>query len=107
MIALEIGHIFDEAEDRDVHFSKHRDRFSGVDHGDFLRGGDDDSAVEIDSLNDGELDITGAGWEVENEDVQLAPCDLHQKLLGVAVGEGATDDDGGIITEKKAHGHEL
>ena len=107
VFAFEPGHVFDDAEDGDVDLGEHGDGFPGVDEGHFLGGGDDDGAVEGDGLHDGELDVAGAGGEVEDEDIEFAPGDLFEELLGVAVGEGAADDDGGAVAEEEAHGHEF
>lgn len=93
-IALEPGHVFDESEDGDVDFGEHGDGFACVDEGDFLRSGDDDGSIDGDGLDDGELDVAGAGWEVEDEVVEVFPSDLAEELLGVACGHGAADDDG-------------
>lgn len=106
-VAFEPRHVFDESEDGNVDFGEHGDGFTGVDEGDFLGGGDNDGASEGDGLDDGELDVAGAWGEVEDEDVEFAPGDLFEELLGVAVGEGAADDDGGGIGEEEAHGHEF
>ena len=46
VVALEPGHVLDQAEDRDVDLGEHRDGLAGVDEGDFLRGGDDDRAID-------------------------------------------------------------
>ena len=105
--ADEVAHVFDEADDGDVHFGEHGSGFAGVDEGDLLRGGDDDGAVEGDGLDNGELDIAGAGGEVEDEVVEVVPGDLAEELLGVAGGDGAADNDGGVVAEKEAHGDEL
>jgi len=107
VVAFKVGHIFDEAEDGDVHFGKHGDGLASIDHGDFLGSGDDKGAIEGDGLDEGQLDVAGAGREVEDEDVELAPGDLLEELLGVAIGERATNDDGGIVTEEKSHRHEF
>lgn len=94
VVAVEVSHVFDEAKNRDVDFGKHGGRFACIDERHFLRRGDDDGAVEGDGLDDGELDVAGARWEVKDEDIEFTPSDLAQKLLGVTVGERAAHDDG-------------
>jgi len=96
-VAFEVGHVFNEAEDVDVDFGEHGDGFAGVDEGDFLGGGDDDGAVEGDLLNNGELDVSSARREVEDEDIQFSPSDLVEELLSVAGGKGATNDNRGTV----------
>ena len=62
---FEVGHVFDDAEDGDVHHFCHFDGF-GDDHGDeFLGRGDDDDACDGEGLEDGEGDVAGAGGHVD------------------------------------------
>lgn len=105
--ADEVAHVFNEAQNGDVDFGEHGSGLAGIDEGNFLRGGDDDGAVERDGLNNGELDIAGAGREIEDEVVEVIPSDLAEELLGVAGGDGTADDDGSVIAEEEAHGDEL
>lgn len=95
MVALEPRHVFDESQDRDVHFGKHGDSFASIDEGDFLGSCDDDGPGEGDALDDGELDVTRSWGEVEHENVEFTPSDLFEKLLGVAIGKRAAHDDWG------------
>jgi hypothetical protein len=107
VVAFEVRHVLDQAENGNVDLGKHRDGLAGVDHGDFLRGGDDDCAIERDCLDNGELNVTGARWEVEDEDIEFSPSDLLEELLGVSIGEGTADDDRGVVAEEEAHRHEF
>lgn len=105
--ANEVAHVFNEADDGDVDLGEHGGGFPCVDEGDFLRGGNDDGAIKRYGLHDGELDVTGAWRKVQDEVVQLIPGDLAEELLGVAGGDGAANNDGRVVAEKKAHGDDL
>ena len=54
-------------------------------------------AIDADGLHDGELDVAGAGREIEHEVVEIFPSDLAEKLLGVAGGHRPADDDGRAV----------
>src|SRR5271166_1629205 len=59
--AQEIAHVLNQSKDSYVHTGKHGCRLARINERDLLWGGDDDGAGEGDGLDDGELDIAGAG----------------------------------------------
>ena len=65
----------------------------GVAHGDGLRAGDDDAAGQRHALGQAELGITGAGRQVDDQVVQLAPAHVGEELLDGLVQHGAAPDD--------------
>ena len=67
VVANEIGHVFDDAQDWDVDFFEHQDPAGDVDERERVRGGDDDGAVEGGLLDEGELDVAGTGWHIDQE----------------------------------------
>ena len=105
--AEEVAHVFDDAEDGDIDFLEHGHGFAGIDQGDLLRGGDNDGSVERDGLDDGELDVAGARWQIEDEVVEIVPGALAQELLDVTCGDGAAHDHGAVVIEQEAHADEL
>ena len=88
-------------------FCEHGGRFARVDERDLLRRRDDDRAGERDGLHDGELDVAGAGREIEHEEIEVAPLDLPEKLLGVFRDHRPAQDGGRGVVEQEAHRHEL
>ncbi len=52
----------------------------GVARGDFLRGGDDDGGADVTDLGERQLRVAGAGREIHQEVVELAPLHVAQEL---------------------------
>ncbi len=98
-----IAHVLDHAEDRNVHLGEHLNAAADVDQCDFLWRGDDDAAVEFHSLRDRQLRVAGAGRQVEDEAVELAPFDVEQEF-GLQLGHHRTAPDHGLLVgDEKRH----
>src|SRR5579859_2059141 len=104
MRASEGAHVLDDAEDFDIDLAKHFDGFAHVGKSDGGRRGDDDRARDSDGLNEGELHVAGAGREVDDEVIELAPLDTPQELRDDAVQHGAAPDHGLVAGIQQAHG---
>ena len=107
VIPLEPRHVLDQAENRHVHFGKHRHRFPRIDQCDFLRSRHDHRSIHRHGLHDGQLDIPGSRRKIENQHIEFAPRDLPEKLLGVASGHRSTHDHRAFLFQEKTHGHQL
>lgn len=103
----EEAHVFHQAEDGDIEFLEHGDAFTDDAEGGFLGGGDDDTAVEGHGLAEGELGVAGAGREVDEEGVEVAPVGLHEELLDRFNDHGAAPDHGLVIVDEEAETHEF
>src|SRR5688572_6190622 len=79
--AEKVGRVLDDPEHRYVDLLKHRKALPRVDERDVLRGRDDDRARQVDLLRQGELRVSRAGRQVDDEKVELAPRHVLQKLL--------------------------
>ncbi len=104
--AVEAGHVFDEAEDWDIHGAGHGGGFAGVEEGDFLRGGDDDDTVKAgDELHNAEGFVAGTGWEIDDEVVECAPIDFREEFTDHAHFERTAPNDRGVRRlEEEFHG---
>ena len=49
--------------------------------GGLLRGGDDEDLGSRQQLPDRDRDVAGAGWQVEQQHVEVAPEDVGEELL--------------------------
>ena len=95
MVAMgtdEPAHVLHEPQHRDVHLVEHRLRLDGVGQGHVLRRGHYHRAADADLLRDGELDVAGAGRQIEDQVVQVTPAHVAQQLHQGAVQHRAPPD---------------
>ena len=104
--ALEVAHVLDDPEDRNVDALEHLESLSGVDERDLLRGGHDHGSGEGSVLTDGQRGVTRSGREIEHEVVELSPVDVGQKLLDDPVHHRTAPDDGRVLSREKPDRHE-
>src|SRR5258706_9679138 len=60
-------HVLDDADDRDADLLEHLEALPRIDEGDVLGRGDDHGAGDRHLLREGELDVAGAGRQVDHE----------------------------------------
>ncbi len=101
--ARERAHVLDDAKDFDVDLTEHFDGFADVGKGDGGRRGDDDRAGDGDRLDERELDVAGAGREVNEQVIELAPLDAAQELRDDAVEHGAAPDHRLVAGVEQTH----
>ena len=101
----EVAHVFNQAEDGHIDLLKHRCGLARVDQRHLLRGSDDNRAIQRNRLHDGKLDVARAWRQIEYEDVELAPFDLAQELLGVTRYHRSAQNRRRAVVEEKPHGH--
>ena len=58
---------------------EHLEGLAGVLQGDTGAGGDDDGPGERNGLHERDDDVAGAGRQIDDEEVELAPGDLLEK----------------------------
>lgn len=99
-------HILNQAQYGYIDFvvEEHIHSFACVDQRHRLWGGDHDSACEVEVLNEGEMDITGAWWEVDNEIVEFAPSSILNELFDGIAGHASTPYDRLVGVNKEADG---
>src|SRR6202521_2956114 len=102
--AGEGAHVFDDAEDFDVDLAKHFDGFAHVGEGDSGRRSDDDCAGDGYGLDQRQLHVAGAGREIDDEVIELAPFDTAQELRDDAVQHRAAPDHRFVTGIEQAHG---
>ncbi len=100
-------HVFQHAEDGNVDLLEHVHGFAGVNQGDVLRGGHDYRAGHRNFLGQGELDVAGAGRQVDKQVVHIVPFALKQELLQGLADHRAAPDDGLAGVDQKAYRHDL
>ena len=101
--ADEGAHVFDYAEDFDIDLAEHFDGFADVGEGDGGGRGDDDRAGDRDGLDQRELHVAGAGREIDQQIVELAPDYAAQELRDYAVEHRAAPDHGLVAGIQQAH----
>ena len=79
----EPSHVFDESEDRHINLvvGVHVDAFAGIGERHLLRRADDDCTSDVESLDEGKVDVACAWRGVEDEVVELAPVGFADELL--------------------------
>src|SRR6201998_1322566 len=103
MRAVEVAHIFDDAENFDVNLAKHFDGFAHVGEGDDRGRGDDDCTCDGDALNQRELDVTSAGGKIDDEVIEFAPLHAAKELLDDAVEHRPAPDERLVAGIQQAH----
>uniref|UniRef100_A0A7S3CTN8 Uncharacterized protein n=1 Tax=Strombidium rassoulzadegani TaxID=1082188 RepID=A0A7S3CTN8_9SPIT len=90
--ALEIGHILDEGDGGHLEAIEHLDPFDHVHVTQFLGRRDDDGCRQVQLLAQGELDVSRAWGEVDDEEVELTPVCLSDQLDNQVGNHGAPHD---------------
>ena len=92
--ADEGAHVLHEPDDGDVHPLEHRQRLPHVRESDVLRRRDEDRAGDGNRLRERQLGVRGAGWQIHDEVVEVAPVHVTEELLDRPADEGSAPDDG-------------
>src|SRR5690606_5277805 len=98
------GHVLDHAEDRDADLLEHLQPLARVDECDVLRRGHDDGTRDRDLLRERELDIAGAGGQIDDEIVEVAPARVLQELLERLSHHRPAPHHGGVDVDEKPDG---
>ena len=105
---FEIAHVFDEAEDGDVHDFRH---LQGLfdDHGDeLLRRRDDEDAVDRQGLEYCQGDVARSRRHVDEHVVDIAPDDVGPELFyGAGNDRSAPYDGSRRVFQEYVHGHDF
>ncbi len=102
-----MAHVLNDAEDFDIDLVEHFEGLARILQGDVGWGGDDNSAGERHGLHEGDDDVAGAGREVDEEDVEVAPFHLLQKLADDLVKHGAAHDEGLVAGGDESDGDDF
>ena len=100
--ALVVAHVLDDAEDRNLDLLEHRDALHDVDDRDLLRRRHHHRARDRDQLRQRELHVAGAGRQIADEVVELAPLDVAEELLEQAVHHRAAPHDRLVLVDEEA-----
>ena len=100
-------HVLHDAQDRHADLLEHLDALLGVEQRDVLRRGDDHRAGHRHALRQGQLDVAGAGRQVDDQVVQVLPVGLAQQLLQRLGGHRAAPDHGFVLGHQEADRHDL
>src|SRR5262244_1151865 len=73
-------HVFHHAQYLDVDLAEHFNSFAYVGERDRRRRGDDDGTRHCDGLNEGKLNVAGAGGQIDDEVIQLTPVGRAEEL---------------------------
>ena len=80
VVADEVAHVLDDAEHRHAHLAEHLQPLAGVDQADVLRRRDDDGAGQRGRLRQRQLGVAGAGRQVDDQVIELAPVESGQEM---------------------------
>ena len=107
MRAGEVAHVLDDAENFDVNLGEHLKSFAGVLQADIAGRRDDDGACKRDRLNQRDDHVTGAGRQIDDEVIELAPFDLLQELADDLVQHRSTHHEWLVARRDVADGDGL
>ena len=102
-----VAHVLDDAEDRDLDLLEHRDRLDDVDERDLLRRGHHHRAGDRDELRQRELRVAGAGRQIDDQVVEVAPVDVLDELLQELVDHRAAPHDRAVALDEEADRDDL
>ena len=100
-------HVLDDAEDRHADLLEHLDALPGVDQGDVLRRRHDHRAGERHPLRERQLDVAGAGRQVDDQVVEVGPVGLAQQLLERLRDHRPAPDHRVVLLDQEADRHHL
>jgi len=107
VVADEIAHVLDDAQDRHLHLAEHLHALARVDQADLLWLGHDDSAVDGDVLRKGQMGVAGAGRHVDDQIIERRPVEAHHELLEVLVDHWPAQDQRLLRLDEEAHRQQL
>src|SRR5260221_2911736 len=107
VLADEVAHVLDDAEERHVHLAEHGQALARVDKGDVLRGRHNDGAGQRDALGERELGIACAGRKVEDHGVERAPLHVGEELVERLHHHRPAPDHRSVGIGDEAEGHGL
>ena len=106
--AFEVAHVFDEAQDGDVHQFRHLQCLFDDEGNQFLRGSDDEDAIDGQALEYGKGNIARSRRHIDEHVVDVAPEHVGPELFDCSGNDRSSPDDGrGRIFQKDVHGHDF
>ena len=106
----EPGHVFDHTQHLGAGLLEHLSGAPRVDQGNLLRRGDDHHPVQLQLLDQGQLDVAGAGGQVDDQHIHgrfgRAPVGAHHAAQGRRR-HRAAPDVGRTRLDDEADGHDL
>src|SRR5690348_1357428 len=99
-------HVLDDAEHGHLERGEHLARLARFDRGEPLRLRDDDRARHLNRLHETERHIAGAGWEIDDENVELGPEHAARELLHGLRDHRSAPDRRRALAEEEAEADE-
>src|SRR5205809_4714038 len=96
-------HVLHHAEDRNADLPEPPEALARIDDRDVLRRGDDDGAGHRHFLGERQLDVAGAGGQVDHQVVEVTPARVLQQLLERLRHHPATPDQGPVDADENAY----
>ena len=103
----EITHVFDQAQNRHVHLLKHGNPFADHSERCLLGCGDNNAAIQRNSLAKRKLSIPCPGWQIYQKEIQLPPLDGANELLDRLHDHRSAPDNRLVAVQQKTHAHEF
>src|SRR3569832_1823138 len=101
------AHVLDHPDDGDADLLEHLETLARVNQRDVLRRGDDHRARHRHALCQRQLDVAGAGRQVDHQVVEVVPVGIVQQLLQRLGDHRATPDHGRFDVDQEADRHRL
>jgi hypothetical protein len=101
------GHVFNNAQNRNVDFWQTCPRLCGIKQGDVLWRGDHHRCGDGDFLRQRQLNVACAGRQIDEQIIHIVPLALKQQLLQGLADHGATPHHGLVGVYQKADRHGL
>src|SRR5262245_21170545 len=74
------AHVLNHTQDSGVHALEHTECASHIARRYILRSRDQHGTIEVYCLHQGKMSIARAGWHVYDQEIELSPLDLFEKL---------------------------
>ena len=107
LVAGEPAHVLDHAAHRQLEAARREGRTLRHPLRRRLRGRDDHDLGPGHHLGEGQRDVAGARWHVDEHEVRLAPVGIGEELLNRLVQHRTPPDDRLVVRHEVAHGEAL
>src|SRR5204863_5288491 len=105
--AHEVAHVLDHTDHRHADALEHFGAAQTVADGHLLRRGHDDGAADVERLGERQLGVAGAGREIDQEVVELAPLHVPHELLDHLHDDGTAPDRRRVALHDQPERHDL
>ena len=100
-------HVLDDAEHGHVDLFEHLQRLARIEQGNILRRGDDHRTGYRHALAQGQLDVAGAGRQIDDQIIEIDPIGVAEQLLQGLGDHRPAPDHRRVFLDQEADRHDL